>query len=123
MILFRDKRLPLNLDLRVSLQFAWSIGWTKAVIILSRAGICFPFRGNYLNSYYYRLIIHLLKGVTASEAKSKRFIRKRKAILINNKSYRGARIKSFLPSHGQRTRTNAGTTKSYRRSKKNVLWL
>ena len=123
MILFRDKQLPLNLDLRVSLQFAWSIGWTKAIIILSRAGICFPFRGSYLNPYYYRLIVQLLKGVTASEAKSKRFIRNRIDILIKNKSYRGARIKAFLPSHGQRTRTNAGTTKNYRNSKKGLLWV
>ena len=123
MILFRDKQLPKNLDLRVSLQHAWSVGWTKAMIVLSRVGVCFPFRVTYLNRYHFILIVKLLKGVTASEAKSKRFIRSRIKLLIETQSYRGFRLKHYLPSHGQRTRTNAGTAKSYKNKNKGPLWI
>jgi len=63
----------------------------------------------------------MLKRFTLSEVRLKRLIDTNIKNLIDIQSYRGKRHSLFLPVRGQRTRTNAGTRRSYRLKKESTL--
>jgi ribosomal protein S13 len=75
-------------------------------------GIGYPFFLRNINSYFFSLIIFLLKGLVVSDARIKRFIDLNIMRLIDANTYIGLRHKLCLPCHGQRTRSNANTQRS-----------
>jgi len=114
MFLFRDFSLHIDREIRSSLQQIFGIGWHKAGLILARVGISYPFFIKNINSYYFSIIVYLLKGIVISDVRIKRRIDLNINKLIDIVSYRGVRHKMSLPVHGQRTRTNANTQRSKR---------
>lgn len=64
--------------------------------------------------YNFLLLSFLLQGLVLSSVRLKRTVSLHIRTLVDSGSYRGARHTQFLPSRGQRTRTNANTCKKLR---------
>lgn len=122
MFLFRDRSLPKNCELRNSLQAIPSVGWRKSSFLSTKIGVSYPFPINLLTNYYWKILFYLLKFVTTTEVKLKRFVNNNIKKLVDNGSYKGKRHLMFLPVRGQRTRTNAGTRRSLRSKLDSSLW-
>ena len=118
--LFRDLKIPGNKELRCALQHIWGVGWNKSLFVSSKIGAPYPMCIDNLVSYYYAIIIYFLDNFTISSVRIKRTMKDNILFLQNINSYKGARHSYFLPVHGQRTRTNAGTMKSWR--ERSSLW-
>jgi len=114
MFSFRDYDLPLNRELRSSLQSIKGVGWHKAHLVASKFGFGYPFFLNNLNFYQYNMLSYMLTFLVRSEVKAERVINSNIRILMENQSYRGLRHRDFLPVRGQRTRTNAGVRRRQR---------
>lgn len=108
---FRNQELSLKRELRASLNRIYGVGFSKAFNITSRLGFCYPYFSEKLNSYQISLITGLLNKLILSEVKSKRNIELIIKNLIEIGTYRGKRHSLFLPTRGQRTRTNGRTLK------------
>lgn len=111
---FRDYDLPLNRELRSSLQSIKGVGWHKANLVAAKFGFGYPFFLSNLNFYQFNLVSYMLTFLVRSEVKAERFISSNIRALIEMQSYRGLRHRDFLPVRGQRTRTNAGVRKRQR---------
>jgi small subunit ribosomal protein S13 len=118
MFSFRNFDLPLNRELRSSLQAIKGVGLRKSNFIASRLGFGYPFFIGNLNFYNFLLISFLLKYLVLSEVRVRRALNFRIRELVNLQTYRGLRHRDFLPVRGQRTRTNASIRKSLRFSTK-----
>jgi small subunit ribosomal protein S13 len=114
MFSFRNFDLPLNRELRSSLQAIKGVGLQKSNFIASKLGFGYPFFISNLNFYNFLLISFLLKYLVLSEVRVKRVLTFRIRELVSLASYRGLRHKDFLPVRGQRTRTNANVRKRLR---------
>src|ERR1700749_3681017 len=114
MFSFRNFDLPINRELRSSLQFIRGVGFKKASFIASKFGFSYPFFVGNLNFYNFLLISFLLKYLVLSEVRVRRILSLKIRELISMNSYRGTRHRDFLPVRGQRTRTNANIRKSDR---------
>lgn len=112
--LFRDLKIPGNKELRCALQHIWGIGWNKSLLVSTKIGAPYPISINNLSLYYYSIIIYFLDNFTISSVRIKRTMKDNILFLQEIGSYKGARHIYFLPVHGQRTRTNAGTMKNRR---------
>lgn len=115
MFSFRDYDLPLNRELRSSLQSIKGVGWHKANLVAARFGFGYPFFLSNLNFYQFHLLSYMLTFLVRSEVKAERVITTNIRILMETQAYRGLRHRDFLPVRGQRTRTNAGVRKRQRR--------
>jgi small subunit ribosomal protein S13 len=107
MFLFRDFNLPLNRELRSSLQTIKGVGWRKSIVIAAKVGLAYPFFIGNLNFYKFGVISFLLNGLVISQVRVNRVIRSNISRLIEMQSRRGSRHKDCMPVRGQRTRTNA----------------
>lgn len=67
-----------------------------------------------MSLYYYSIIIYFLDNFTISSVRIKRTMKDNILFLQEIGCLKGARHLYFLPVHGQRTRTNAGTMKNRR---------
>src|SRR6201992_4031812 len=114
MFSFRSHDLPLNRELRCSLQSIKGVGLRKSSFIASKFGFAYPFFIGNLNFYNFLLVSFLLKYLVLSEVRVKRILSLKIRELISMNSYRGTRHRDFLPVRGQRTRTNANIRKSDR---------
>ena len=112
---FRITNLNLNKELSIALNFIYGLGLFKSNYILSRLGIPFLFFVDDLNNYYKDLLFFYLEFFIISVARIDRYINLSIKKLIDLSSYKGNRHQSYLPVHGQRTRTNANTQRSKRR--------
>jgi small subunit ribosomal protein S13 len=111
---FRNFDLPLNRELRSSLQAIKGVGFRKSNYIASKLGFGYPFFIGNLNFYNFFLISFLLKYLVLSEVRVRRALNFRIRELISLQTYRGLRHRDFLPVRGQRTRTNASVRKRLR---------
>jgi small subunit ribosomal protein S13 len=111
---FRDRDLVLQRELRSSLQAIFGIGFSRACWLADRFGLAFPFFSSSLNNYYVGHILGLLNSILRSETKIRRAIDIRIRLLKDLGHWRGRRHSLFLPTRGQRSRTNARTQKHYR---------
>ena len=114
MFSFRNLDLPLNKELRSSLQSIKGVGFRKSHFIAAKFGFCYPFFIGNLNFYNFLLLSFLLKYLVLSEVRVKRLLHFKIRELISIKCYRGLRHRDFLPVRGQRTRTNANVRKRER---------
>jgi small subunit ribosomal protein S13 len=113
---FRDKDLNLERELRCTLKGIYGIGWTRANWFSNRLGFGYPFSASQLNSYQIHLLSGLLNRMLRSETKIKRNVEVRIRQLQDLGNLRGRRHALFLPTRGQRSRTNAKTQKKLRYS-------
>jgi small subunit ribosomal protein S13 len=118
MFLFRDFPLAPKKEIRSALLKIYGVGWRKAIYVLSKAGLSYPYFVRNLRKYQFSLILLLLKRLVISDARIKRRFTFNIQIKIDNNSYAGFRHKLCLPVHGQRTRTNANTQRSKRIKRK-----
>lgn len=118
MFSFRNFDIPINRELRSSLQFIRGVGFRKSNFIVSRLGFSYPFFVGNLNFYSFLLVSFLLKNLVLSEERVRRILNLRIRELISLDCYRGLRHRDYLPVRGQRTRTNASVRKQDRFRKK-----
>ena|SRR5690625_3304452 len=109
MFSFREKSLPLNREIRNSLEIFLGVGHHKAFWIAGKVGFAFPFFACNLNLYNFRLCSIFLRRLTVSETRLSNIYKNNILKLKNMSCYKGIRHGQFLPVHGQRTRTNSGT--------------
>jgi len=64
MFIFKQVNLPLNVELRNSLQKIYGIGKHKSFVAVSKIGLSFPFFINNLNFYNFYLLSSVLNGLT-----------------------------------------------------------
>ncbi len=106
--------LPSQKRVEYALPYIYGIGLSNSRIILNKVGISFDKRVKDLTNDEIGKLQKAIEQYTTEGAL-------RKEITMNIKrlqetgSYRGARHKKRLPSRGQRTKTNARTTKGPRR--------
>lgn len=115
MFLYKQVNLPLNVELRNSLQKIYGIGQHKSFVAASKIGLSYPFFINNLNFYNFYLLSSVLNGLTWLEIRIKQLIKLRLFSLIDMECYKGIRHVDALPCRGQRTRTNARTRKRLKR--------
>jgi small subunit ribosomal protein S13 len=118
---FRDRELFMRRELRSSLKAIFGLGFSRANFIAVRFGLAFPFFSTSLNGYLITNILGLLNAILRSETKIRRATDLRIRLLQELGHWRGRRHLLFLPTRGQRSRTNARTQKRLRFSRKNVL--
>lgn len=108
---FRDKELAVQREFRSSLKRIFGIGFARASWFAARFGLGYPFFSSFLNSYYMTNILGLLNFILRSETKIRRAIDIRIRLLKDLGHWKGKRHSLFLPTRGQRSRTNARTQK------------
>ena len=108
---FRNQELNGLAEIRSCLLSIWGIGWWRAITIINKLGLAYPFFTYRLNAYYFHLINYLLTNLLISKVKAQRSITMNIKKLITINCYIGKRHKLNLPVRGQRTRTNAKTQK------------
>jgi len=64
MFIYKQANLPINREIRNSLQAIYGIGQHKSFLISSRLGLSFPFFINKLNFYQFGLLCYVLNGYT-----------------------------------------------------------
>lgn len=69
---YRDYLLPLNRELRFSLQIMKGVGFRKSFFICAKIGFAFPFFVFNLNKYFFFILSFLFKLLIRSPARIKR---------------------------------------------------
>lgn len=123
MIFIFKKKYSVNLKVYKMLRSIYGIGVFKTSEMLSKLGVSVratlfnlkKFRALRLNSKLNQIKSHLSVDLRAREL-DVHLIR----LLIG--TYKGVRINSCLPVNGQRTKSNARTTKRLNRTKQGLLY-
>jgi len=108
--------LPKNKHIGVALRYIYGIGPTTSVKILEQAGIDPEVNSDVLNEAEINRIREIIDKGYRVEGELRREINQDIKRLIEIGSYRGLRHRRNLPSHGQRTRTNARTQRGAKKT-------
>jgi small subunit ribosomal protein S13 len=115
MIYLLESKLPVEKSISRALQHVYGIGHFRADFICKKLGFSHNFKANLLSERQITRILTLintLKLLLAHDLKKFRLsVVKR---LISIRSYRGLRRRQGLPIRGQRTHTNAKSSKKVR---------
>lgn len=111
---FRNKDLAFHREIRSSLKVVFGLGASTICWFLSRFGIAFPFSSSFLNTYFLSNLMGFLNFTLRSETKIRRAMDVRIKLLKDLGNWRGKRHSLFLPTRGQRSRTNGRTQKRSR---------
>lgn len=98
MFLFREFTLDIKKEIRASLLKIFGVGWHKAFLLTTRAGLGIPYFFSYMNTYIFSILFFLLKGTVLGDARLKRIIHSNIALKVDISSYQGLRHKLSLPS-------------------------
>ena len=107
--------LPRNKRVEVGLQAIYGIGPTRAKEVLAKTGVNPDIRVRDLTDEQVSRLSSVIQGDYKVEGDLRRETAANLKRLMDINSYRGLRHKRGLPSHGQRTHTNARTRKGPRR--------
>lgn len=116
MIYFLDTQLPENKSIQVALTHIYGINKKTSTIICQKLGFCMNLKVKNLTSNQISEILNVMNSLNLiinNELKKLRGSEFQK--LVEIKSYRGLRKLKGLPSRGQRTHTNAKSSKKTRR--------
>lgn len=69
---YRDYTLPLNREIRFSLQAMKGVGFRKSFFICAKIGFAFPFFIININKYFFYLLSYLFKLLIRSSSRIKR---------------------------------------------------
>ena len=111
MFVFKDYKLYLNTSLRNSLKVIYGMGFNKASYLCDLFGYGLSYRVNLLNRVSFSLMSVVLRKYYILGGELKRAISTILHKYISINSYRGIRIKFFLPVRGQRTHSNYKTVR------------
>ena len=113
MIFLFESELPENKSVNFALKHVYGLGKYQANILCKKLGFSKNFKINELSKEQLETIVFLITNtpdLTITVNLKKLKLSKRKN-LISMKSYRGLRLKQGLPVRGQRTHTNARTSR------------
>ena len=116
MIYLLESRLPANKSIFVGLTSVYGISYRKSKIVCQKSGFSFNLKVKDLSVNQVRKILKVLESasfVVANDLKKVYLLNNQR--LIHIKSYRGLRRKKGFPIRGQRTHTNARTSKKNRK--------
>ena len=105
-----------NKRMEIALTYVYGIGRTLAARILEDAGVPLEKRANDLDDSEITAITHIIQENYQVEGDLKRFENANIKRLMSIGTYRGIRHKKNLPVRGQRTKTNARTSKGPKRT-------
>jgi small subunit ribosomal protein S13 len=108
---FRNQDLSELREIRSALCEIFGIGFRKALLIITKVGLSYPFFMSNLTNYYFNLMLFLLHAWLLSVNRIKRTVSLNVKTLVDTGSRRGRRHVLKLPTRGQRSRTNANTIK------------
>jgi small subunit ribosomal protein S13 len=108
--------LPRNKRMEIALTYIYGIGRTKALEILTAAGVSPDTKTDVLADSEITAIRNIIDKEHKVEGDLRRDISMSIKRLMDLGSYRGLRHRKGLPVRGQRTGTNARTRKGPRRS-------
>lgn len=112
MIYLFESELPENKSVFLSLANIYGLGKFRSLVICKRLGLSKNFKAKNLSKEHinkFIKIIECLKIELASDLKKSKILSVKK--LISIKSYKGLRKIRGLPVRGQRTHTNAKTSR------------
>lgn len=115
MIYLFESKLPENKSIQFGLKYVYGIHKNRAFLICKNLGFSSNLKVKNLSTIQITQLtrfVESLNFVTANDLKRLNLLDKKK--LISIKSYRGLRRKKGLPVRGQRTRTNAKTSRKIR---------
>ena len=105
-----------NKRMEIALTYVYGIGRTLAARILEDAGVPLEKRANDLDDSEITAITHIIQENYQVEGDLRRFETANIKRLMSIGTYRGIRHKKNLPVRGQRTKTNARTSKGPKRT-------
>ena len=108
--------LPRNKHIGIALRYIYGIGPTTSEKILAQAGINPEVNSDSLNETEVNRIREIIDKGYRVEGELRRLINQDIKRLIEIGSYRGLRHRRNLPTHGQRTRTNARTQRGAKKT-------
>jgi len=108
--------LPRNKHIGIALRYIYGIGPTTSEKILAQAGISPDVNSDSLNEAEVNRIREIIDKGYRVEGELRRLINQDIKRLIEIGSYRGLRHRRNLPTHGQRTRTNARTQRGAKKT-------
>lgn len=108
--------LPRNKHIGVALRYIYGIGPTTSLEILAQAGVDPDANSDVLNEMEINRIREIIDKGYRVEGELRREVNQNIKRLIEIGSYRGLRHRRNLPSHGQRTRTNARTQRGAKKT-------
>eukprot|EP00797_Seminavis_robusta_P035587 Sro884_mit_g215880.1 rps13 (116) ;mRNA; f:34490-34837 len=115
MVYILESKLLENKSIYFALNSIYGIGKNKAFLICKKLGFAPNFKVKNLSSNKINQIFKLVESLNYVLANDlRKFKLMRKQHLLNIKSYRGLRRKKGFPVRGQRTHTNARTSKKLR---------
>ena len=107
--------LPEAANFHVALRKIFGIGRSSAGMCAEAVGVSSEMRVSDVKASYIRQCAQFIQNNYVVGDELKRSIREDILSLINSKSYRGKRHVDGLPMRGQRTQTNAQTSRKFRR--------
>ena len=105
-----------NKRMEIALTYVYGIGRTLAARILEDAGVASDKRANDLDDQEITAITHIIQEKYQVEGDLRRLQTANIKRLTSIGTYRGIRHKRNLPVRGQRTKTNARTSKGPKRT-------
>jgi ribosomal protein S13 len=112
MFKFKDTDLPFDYRLRDSLTSIYGIGFQRSSYICDSLGLGLSFNINLLNSYFYDMIVTMLKSYYILEDRLKNILNQRLNFFLENRRIVGIRLFKGLPVRGQRTQTNCANARN-----------
>lgn len=115
-IIFRDSKLPITSNVENMIKGVFGFGLTKSRILMDNLGLKRSLKFEDLTKYHYSCITNTIRKNFVLTGTNLKALRKRniqqKYFILN--SYQATKYKAGLPVRGQKTRTNAKTTKRLR---------
>lgn len=115
MVYFFESKLPENKSIHFALKYVFGIGKKQSVLICQKLGFSSNLKVKSLSEDQISQTVKVIDSLNlllANDLKKFKLLVLKKLILI--KSYRGLRRKKGLPIRGQRTHTNAKTSRKIR---------
>ena len=115
MVYLFESKLPENKSIYLGLKQIYGVGSFNSKLICKKLGFSFNFKVKNLSNNQITKISFVIKSLNltiANELKKLNSLNKKN--LLNIKSYKGLRRNQGFPIRGQRTHTNAKTSKKIR---------
>ena len=108
---YKDTHFDEKRVLAYELSRLFGVGLARANYICSTVGLARGCRVASVNYYNFNIVLYLLKQYYGTDIFLKRMRENRLKTFLSFKSYKSIKHMAGLPIRGQRTRTNARTTK------------
>jgi len=108
---YNKNQLELKCRYSDSLTKVYGIGKTRGYLISIYLGVGWHTHVSRINRYFFELACGFFNSFSIIDSKMSNKILMRLQLYYDVKLYKGLRLKIGLPIHGQRTHSNAGTSR------------